>query len=85
MVRGERRWASSLGPDGPFRLRLGLVRYPDISFISWDRLPGGEFPEDPCAGVVPDFAVEVLSASNTAAEIELKLDDYFRPGSAWPG
>ena len=70
----------ALGPDGPFRLRLGLVRYPDISFISWDRLPGGEFPDDPVCRVVPDFAVEILSASNTAAEIELKLDHYFRAG-----
>lgn len=75
----------ALGPDGPFRLRLGLVRYPDISFISWDRLPGGEFPEDPVCRVVPDLAVEILSPSNTAAEIELKLDHYFEAGvrAAW--
>ena len=70
----------AIGPDGPFRLRLGLVRYPDISFISWDRLPGGEFPEDPVCQVVPEFAAEVLSASNTPAEIERKLDHYFEAG-----
>jgi Uma2 family endonuclease len=70
----------ALGPDGPFRLRLGLVRYPDVSFISWDRLPDGEFPDEPVCPVIPDFAVEILSASNTPAEIERKLDHYFESG-----
>ena len=74
-----------VGADGPYRLRLGLVRYPDVSFVSWDRVPGDEFPEDPIAAVIPDLAVEVLSESNTSAEIELKLDHYFDAGvrSAW--
>src|SRR3954471_16387561 len=70
----------ALGPDGPFRLRLGLVRYPDISFISWDRLPGGEFPEDPVCRLVPDLVVGEVLESNNPAEIELKLDHYFEAG-----
>src|SRR4051812_3423375 len=68
------------GGDSPFRLRLGLVRLPDVSFVSWDRIPGDEFPDDAIAGLVPDLAVEVLSKSNTIAEIELKLDHYFKAG-----
>lgn len=68
------------GADSPFRLRLGLVRIPDLSFISWSRIPGGEFPDDAIADVIPDLAVEVLSESNTPAEIELKLDHYFEAG-----
>jgi Uma2 family endonuclease len=73
------------GADGPYRLRLGLVRYPDISFVSWDRIPGDELPDDPIATFIPDLAVEVLSESNTPAEIELKLDHYFDAGvrAAW--
>jgi Uma2 family endonuclease len=66
--------------DSPFRLRLGLVRIPDVSFISWARVPGEEFPTDAIAGLVPDLAVEVLSESNTVREIELKLDHYFQAG-----
>src|SRR5262249_54902087 len=31
-----------VGPDGPLRLGIGLVRIPDVSFISWRRLPKGE-------------------------------------------
>jgi Uma2 family endonuclease len=69
-----------LGGDSPFRLRLGLVRFPDVSFVSWNRIPGNEFPEDPVAKIIPDLAVEVLSPSNTVAEIELKLDHYFEAG-----
>ena len=69
-----------LGGDAPFRFRLGLVRIPDVSFVSWGRIPGGEFPEDPISELIPDLAVEVLSKSNTLAEIELKLDNYFGAG-----
>ena len=66
--------------DSPFRLRLGLVRFPDVSFVSWNRVPGDEFPDDPVTKIIPDLAVEVLSPSNTVAEIELKLDHYFEAG-----
>ncbi|HXG13037.1 MAG TPA: Uma2 family endonuclease [Gemmataceae bacterium] len=66
--------------DGPLRLWLGLVRIPDASFVSWDRLPGGELPDDPIAGIVPDLAVEVLSPKNTKKEIERKLREYFQAG-----
>ena len=68
------------GADSPFRLRLGLVRFPDICFISWDRIGGDEWPNDPIARIIPELAVEVLSQSNTVAEIELKLDHYFEAG-----
>jgi Uma2 family endonuclease len=69
-----------LGGDSPFRFRLGLVRIPDVSYVSWGRIPGGEFPDDPISELIPDLAVEVLSKSNTLAEIELKLDNYFEAG-----
>jgi Uma2 family endonuclease len=69
-----------LGADGALRLRLGLVRIPDVSFIPWSRLPGGELPDDPIAGVVPTLAVEVLSENNTKAEMDRKLREYFAAG-----
>lgn len=69
-----------LGADGMLRLRRGLIRVPDVSFISWARLPGKELPDEPVASVVPDLAVEVLSDSNTPAEIARKLDEYFATG-----
>jgi Uma2 family endonuclease len=66
--------------DGPLRLWLGLVRIPDVSFVSWERIPGGEFPDEPVASLIPDLAVEVLSKGNTKQEMERKLREYFRAG-----
>jgi Uma2 family endonuclease len=66
--------------DGPLRLLLGLIRIPDVSFVSWDHLPGGELPEEAIADLVPDLAVEVISKGNTPAEIQRKLREYSRAG-----
>jgi Uma2 family endonuclease len=68
------------GADGMIRLAPGLVRIPDISFVSWDRLHGRRVPRDPIARLVPDLAVEVLSESNTAAEMRRKVREYFTAG-----
>ena len=32
------------GEGGTIQLDINLVRIPDVSFISWERLPGGEVP-----------------------------------------
>jgi Uma2 family endonuclease len=68
------------GADGMFRIAKGLVRIPDVAFVSWDRIPGGEFPEKPIPDLVPDLVVEVISRSNTRKEIDDKLDEYFAKG-----
>jgi Uma2 family endonuclease len=68
------------GPDGMMRLTAGLVRIPDVSFVSWERLPDRQVPREPIAGVAPDLAVEVLSAGNTPREMERKLREYFEAG-----
>ena len=67
-------------PDGFMRLSRGLVRIPDVAFVSWDRLPGRQIPRTPIPDLAPDLAVEVLSPSNTAAEMERKRRDYFDSG-----
>jgi Uma2 family endonuclease len=67
-------------PDGTMRLAPGLVRIPDVAFISWDRLPNRRVPTDPLPDVAPDLAVEVLSVGNTAREMTRKRQDYFAAG-----
>ena len=67
-------------PDGPTRLWRGLVRMPDISFISWSKMPTKEYPTEPIADVVPNLAVEVLSRGNTRREMERKRAEYFLAG-----
>jgi Uma2 family endonuclease len=69
-----------LGADGMFRMRIGLVRMPDVAFISWQRLPEGQLPDDPIARRIPELAVEVLSPSNTPKEMAMKLADFFEAG-----
>lgn len=68
------------GEAGATRLMPGLVRIPDVSFISWDRLPNREIPDTPLLGLAPDLAVEVLSRSNTKREMDLKNREYFLAG-----
>ncbi len=66
-----------LGADGMMRLSPGLVRIPDVSFISWERLPDRKVPRTPFFDLAPDLAVEVISKSNTRKEMDRKLADYF--------
>ncbi len=68
------------GEAGMLKLSSGLVRIPDVSFISWARVPGGKVPKEPIPQLAPDLAVEVLSKSNTVAEMKRKLKDYFKAG-----
>lgn len=67
-------------PDGLVRLAQGLVRIPDVSFVSRSRLPGGKVPRQPIPDLVPNLAVEVLSEGNTEQEMSRKLRDYFDTG-----
>jgi Uma2 family endonuclease len=69
-----------VGADGMMRIAPGLVRIPDVAFISWDRIPGRESPQEPIPDLVPDLAVEVLSDGNTKAEMARKVREYFEAG-----
>jgi Uma2 family endonuclease len=68
------------GADGMMRLLPGLIRIPDVAFVSWDRLPGRRMPTDAVPGIAPDLAAEVLSPGNTDAEMARKRHDYFAAG-----
>ncbi len=69
-----------LNPDGLLRISPGLVRMPDLSFISWARLPRRKLPKKKIPDLIPDLAIEVISKSNTPAEIQRKLGEYFNAG-----
>jgi Uma2 family endonuclease len=68
------------GPDAALRLFPGLARIPDVSFVSWERMPGGRMPREPIPSLVPNLAVEVLSPSNTVREMAIKRGHYFEAG-----
>ena len=70
------------GPDGTVRLAPGLIRAPDVAFVSWDRLPAtGPRRDDPAPSLAPDLAVEILCEKNTQGEMRRKVRDYFAAGT----
>ncbi|MEQ1830993.1 MAG: Uma2 family endonuclease, partial [Pirellula sp.] len=68
------------GADGMTLLYPGVVRGPDIAFVSWANLPNGVIPEVAVPELVPDFAIEVLSRGNTRAEMARMRREYFQGG-----
>ena len=68
------------GADGTVEIMPDLVRIPDVAFTSWDRIPGRRRPKKPIPRLVPNLAIEVLSVSNTRAEMAVKRQDYFTAG-----
>lgn len=69
------------GADGALRLMQGLVRIPDLAFVSWDHLPERRLPDEALPDLTPDLAVEILSEGNTQGEMDRKLRDYFFSGT----
>ena len=66
------------GPDGAPR---DTVRSPDVAFVRADRVPDGGFGPG-WVPLAPDLAVEVLSPSETASDVEEKLADYRAAGTS---
>ncbi len=77
----ERKLGIVVGPDATLRMSVGNIRLPDVSFISINDLPGGKRPKDKVPRLPPTFAIEVISESNTAAEMHQKKLEYFASGS----
>lgn len=62
------------------------MRVPDISFVTWERVPdvSDKFREGP-----PDLAVEVVSPSDRATAMHRRVQDYLTSGTRqvwvlWP-
>lgn len=70
-----------LGGSCMVRLAPGLVRLPDVSFLSWSHFPNRLLPPGAILGIKPDLAVEVLSPSNTKKEMARKRREYFAGGA----
>ncbi|HEY8751678.1 MAG TPA: Uma2 family endonuclease [Tepidisphaeraceae bacterium] len=76
----ENRLGTVTGSDGALRLFPGLVRIPDVAFVSFTRMPGQRVPNDAIPSMIPDLAVEVLSKTNTPGEMRRKRIEYFETG-----
>lgn len=74
------RLGVATGADGMTRLFGDTVRSPDVAFVAWERMPNGQIPKDPIPDLVPNFVIEVLSPSNTYAEMSRKRRECFHAG-----
>jgi Uma2 family endonuclease len=75
-----RRLGLIAGGDGPIRFKVGLVRLPDVSFVSTARVKAAGGITEQIPSLIPDLAVEVLSPSNTRREMKRKREEYFSAG-----
>jgi Uma2 family endonuclease len=56
-------------------------RRPDVAFVSFEKWPKArKIPSENAWQVVPDLAVEVVSPTNTANEVEEKVVEYIKAG-----
>src|SRR5262249_22684002 len=72
---------ATLPGDGMLRLFPRQVRIPYVSYISWQRMPNQDLPDELSWYVVPDLAVEGLSKGNDEEEMDRKLKQYFQAGT----
>jgi Uma2 family endonuclease len=69
------------GEDGPCETLPEHVRKPDVAFTSFQRIRNQSRPTRKALPFSPDLAVEILSPSNTVAEMEKKVKEYFATGA----
>ncbi|MCI0702416.1 MAG: Uma2 family endonuclease [Planctomycetia bacterium] len=62
-----------------FAAKPKQVRRPDVSFVRFGRLPDDKVPAGKMQ-LAPDLAVEVISPTDIAEDVETKLDEYLRAG-----
>jgi Uma2 family endonuclease len=63
-----------------------LKRRPDLAFVSHQRWARNRpVPRTAAWEVIPDLAIEIISPTNLACEVLVRVDDYFRSGvrSVW--
>ena len=80
-VRNNRLGRILVGDPG-FILRRNpdTVRAPDVAFVSYDRLPVGEIPEE-YLPLAPDLAIEIVSPSNRTREVREKVAEWLQAGT----
>lgn len=80
-VRANRLgWVLTGDPGFILRRNPDTVRAPDVAFIRAGRFPAGRLPRRGFAEIAPDLVVEVISPSDTPAEVQAKVRDWIEAG-----
>lgn len=66
--------------DGTVQILPDQIRIPDVAFYRRESLPEGKTPTEDAPAIVPELAIELISPSNTSAEMARKRHDYFAAG-----
>lgn len=74
-------YGDMFGASTGFRMVGGNIRCPDVSFMRYERLPGGEAPEWFVDGA-PDLCIEIISPSEDLRDSRRKVGEYFASGAA---
>jgi Uma2 family endonuclease len=76
-----RRLGVVVGAQAPFRVIRRDVRMPDVAYISADNWRNWNRAKPSVAPFAPDLAIEILSRTNTRAEMARKRSAYFAGGT----
>lgn len=77
----KNRIAIIAGADGLTKLSSGRVRIPDVGVYLLSRFPSGKAPAKAICDIAPDWAIEIVSRSNTAREMQIKREQFFAAGT----
>ena len=80
----EKEYGQVFSNDSFIRLRIpdrfgDTVYGPDVSFVSYERLPRGPLPRE-LSEIIPELVVEVKSPSDSWSYVFGKMGDYLRGG-----
>ena len=74
-----------VGADGMMRIAPGLVRIPDLSFITWERLPGRESPREPIPDLAPTWPSKCSARGTPSRRWPARCKNTSAPASYWSG
>ena len=70
-----------VGHNGGFQMNPHTLRFPDVHVTTWERMAAYNPGEGAWPRFAPDVAIEVVSSSNTPAELNRKTAEYFANGT----
>ena len=70
-----------VGVNTGFQMDPLTLRFPDVHVTSWERMAEYDEGAPGWPRFAPDVAIEVVSASNTPAELARKAGEYFANGT----